>query len=254
MTKANKINYVINLMFFLYFIVLFIERVISLSLTFINKIDIFNNFFSISVYFSIFLSLIGFFIYLAIKCRKNIKALFSLNNDDLSFNELIIAGGILLISGMVHSEYTISIVQFISYGFYILAIVLKVISFQNEVNSKIVLYLSLIYLVSYSMAIPVTYQTFLNYNNLYHVISLISSYLLVGIFTYMTHKLFNNEENLFRYIYIIPAVILDTFLIAFRWKEEINVFVLIFICLSVLLFISGRIIIYIEKNKKYKNN
>lgn len=249
MTKANKINYVINLMFFLYFIVLFIERVISLSLTFINKIDIFNNFFSISVYFSIFLSLIGFLIYLAIKCRKNIKALFSLNNDALSFNDLIIAGGILLISGMVHSEYTISIVQFISYGFYILAIVLKVISFQNEVKNKSILYLSLIYLVSYSMAIPVTYQTFLNYNDLYHVISLITSYLLVGIFTYMTYKLFNKEENLFRYIYIIPAVILDTFLIAFRWKEEINVFVLIFICLSVLLFISGRIILYIKKEK-----
>ncbi|MDD7736303.1 MAG: hypothetical protein PT941_05980 [Bacillales bacterium] len=253
MTKANKINYVINLMFFLYFIVLFIERVISLSLTFINKIDIFKNFFSISVYFSIFLSLIGFFIYLAIKCRKNIKALFSLNNDDLSFNELIIAGEILLISGMVHSEYTISIVQFISYGFYILAVVLKVISFQNEVKNKTILYLSLIYLVCYSMAIPVTYQTFLNYSDLYHVISLIASYLLVGIFTYMTHKLFNNEENLFRYIYILPAVILDTFLIAFRWKEEINVFVLIFICLSFLLFISGRIILYIKK-EKIKNN
>lgn len=60
MTKTNKINYVINLMFFLYFAVLIVERSISLSLTFVNKIDIFNSFFSISVYFSIFLSIIGF--------------------------------------------------------------------------------------------------------------------------------------------------------------------------------------------------
>lgn len=250
MTKTNKINYVINIMFFLYFLVLIVERSISLSLTFINKIDIFNSFFSISVYFSIFLSLIGFLVYLVIKCRKNIKALFSLKNDDLSFNDLIIAGGILLISGMMHSEYTLSILQFIAYGFFIFAIVLKVISIQNEVKNNGILYLSLIYLVFYSMAIPVTYQTFLDYSNIYHVISLIASYSLVGIFTYMTYRLFNNKENLFSYLYIIPAIVLDVFLIAFRWKEKVNVFVLIFISLSVVLFIIGQIITLIKKKIK----
>lgn len=247
MTKTNKLNYVINLMFFLYFAVLIVERSISLSLTFVNKIDIFNSFFSILVYFSIFLSLTGFLVYLVIKCKKNMKALFSLKNDDLSFNDLIIAGGILLISGMMHSEYTLNILQFISYGFFILAIVLKVISIQNKVKNNIILYLSLIYLVSYSMAIPVTYQTFLDYSNIYHVISLIASYSLVGIFTYMTYKLFNNNENLFSYLYIIPAIVLDVFLIAFRWKEKVNVFVLIFISLSVILFIIGQIITLIKK-------
>ena len=250
--KNNKIvNYLINLSFFAYFLTLITERTISISLSFINNVNIFSSFFNGAVYISIFASILGFLVYLILKCRKNIEFLFKPNDENIDFKNLIIASGILLISGMVHSEYTISPLQFVSYGFFIIAIVLRVVQTINDASSKPLTYLSMVYLICYSMTIPVTYSTNLDLADLFHVISLIASYVLVGIFTFMTLEIFNRKSNLFSFFYIIPAIIFDAFIIIFRWSEEINFFVLIFIILSVILFICGRVLAYIE-NKKAK--
>ena len=96
------------------------------------------------------------------------------------------------------------------------------------------------------MAIPVTYSTNLDLADLFHAVSLIASYVLVGIFTFMTLEIFNKKSNLFSFFYIIPAIVFDAFIIIFRWSEEINFFVLIFIVLSVALFICGIVLAYIE--------
>ena len=241
MNKVNKLLYFSNLCFFLYFIILIPERIISVTLSLVNNVDIFHNAFYIFVYLTIILSIVGWMIYLLLRCKKGMLALFNFSND-IPFKDLCIASGILLLSGMVHSEYTASITQFVSYGILIIGILLKVISNHKNSQNKLLLWLSFIYLVAFSMAIPVSYHSHIELHVLFHILEGFTSYLLVGLFTYLLILLFNDNDNLFILWIIIVATILDTALIILRWNEEINYFVLIFISLSLVLFIIGFIV------------
>ena len=157
MKKSKKIlNYLINLSFHLYFLILIVERLISVILSFVNGINIFSGLFSTYTYMFVFVSIGAWLIYLLLKCRESIKAIF-VPNENLPYKDLCIASGIILLSGMVHTEYTISIVQFISYGILILGILLKVI--LNNTANKAMKWLSFAYLVAFSMAIPVMYHS-----------------------------------------------------------------------------------------------
>ena len=237
-SKRTIINYLINLTFFLYFIILLTERMISIIKTFSNGIDVFSNGFLGYVYLLVLISIVGWLVFLLIKCRENIKSLFK-TSDDISFKNMCIASGILLLSGMVHTEYTIPVVQFISYGILIIGILLEVILNHKESNSKVSLWLSFAYLICFSMAIPVMYYSMIEFHVLFHVLEGVASFALVAVFAYLLINIFEGECNLFKLWPIFLAVVLDVPLIILRWNEEINWFVLIFISLSALLFLVG---------------
>lgn len=224
----------------MYFIILLAERLISVIRSFSNGVDIFSNGFHGYVYILVFVSIISWCLYLLLKCRENIKYLFK-PKEEISFNNLCVASGIILLSGMVHTEYTIPVIQFISYGILIVGILLKVILLNKESNNRTLLWLSFVYLVSFSMAIPVMYYSSIKLHILFHVIEGIASFALVGVFTYLLLLIFNGENDLFKLWPICAAIILDVPLIILRWNEEINYFVLIFISLSTLLFVVGYI-------------
>jgi len=155
---------------------------------------------------------------------------------------------------MVHTEYTIPVMQFVAYGILIVGILLKVILNSKNSDNKLLLWLSFTYLVAFSMAIPVMYQSFIELSVLFHVIEAIAAFALVALFTFLLLKIFNEENDLFMILPIAVAVLLDVPLIILRWNEEINMFVLIFISLSVLLFIVGFIIKLITNKRKVKNS
>ena len=251
MKNKSLFLYLINLSFFLYFLILIVERALSITLSLINGVDLFGNLFNIYTYSLVVVSFIGWLVYLLIRCRGNIKALFK-KDDEVSFKDLCIASGILLLSGMVHTEYTIPVIQFISYGILIIGILLKVIINSYESNNKLLLWLSFSYLVAFSMAIPVMYRTNIAQYALFHVLEAIASLSLVGIFTYLMILLFDKTDNLFLPYPLLIMVALDTLLIVLRWQEEINYFVLIFAILSLVLFIFGFVIAF--KNKKQNQN
>ena len=239
MTKKVKIlNYLINLSFFLYFIILLVERTISVAKTFSNGFDIFSNFFFEYVYLLVFFSIAGWLVFLLIKCRDNIEYLFK-PSDEISFRHLCIASGIILLSGMVHTEYTIPVIQFVSYGILIVGILLKVILDHKKSNNKVSLWLSFVYLVCFSMAIPVMYYSMIELHILFHILEGIASFALVAVFTFLLIDIFEGENNLFKPWTICLAIVLDVPLIILRWNEEINWFVLIFISLSTLMFLVG---------------
>ena len=237
-TYMKKINYFINLSFYLYFLVLLGERLGSVIASFVNGVNIFSDAFSIAVYLTVFLSILGWLLYLIFKCRDNTKALFRFD-DNIKYRDICIASGILLLSGMVHTEYTTSVVQFISYGILIIGILLKVIENHKSSDSKVSLWLSFIYLVSFSMAIPVMYRSYIEWHTIFHIIESLAFIVLVGIFTMMLIYIFEGTSNLFNPYSIIPVIVLDVPLIALRWNEEINWFVMIFASLSVLVFVIG---------------
>lgn len=245
----KRLNYIINISFYLYFIILIVERSISVILTFVNGINIFSNAFYGYTYMLVFLSIIGWLIYLIINCRLSIKGLFK-SAEEYDFKNLCIASGILLLSGMVHTEYTIPVIQFISYGILIIGILLKVILNAKANENKAMLWLSFVYLVCFSMAIPVMYQSFIDLHILFHVLEAIASFTLVIVFTYLMILLFNNENNLFKVLPAILVVILDTPLIILRWQEEINWFVLIFLSLTTIMFLVGVIFNFVKNKQK----
>lgn len=236
--KSKTLIYFINLCFFLYFVLLIVERSISVILSLSNNINLYGARFDGYVYTLVFVSIVGFLILLIVKCRPNIKALFK-PNEDLKFGWLCIAGGVLLLSGMVHTHYTISGLQFASYGVWILGILLKVISIHSKNENKALLWLSFAYLVAFSMAIPVMYHSVIESHLFFHVLEAIGSITLVVAFTYLLIRLFNDNGNLFPLWPIILAIVIDVPLIVLRWNEEINFFVLIFTALSTALYIVG---------------
>lgn len=239
--KNNLIPYLINLSFFLYFLILIVERVISVILSLVHKVNLYGDAFNGYTYTLVFVSIIGWLIYLILKCRPAVKALFK-HNDEISYKHLSIASGILLLSGMVHTEYTIPVIQFIAYGILILGILLKVITINKNSNSKLLLWLSFVYLVCMSMAIPVMYRSFIELHVLFHILEVFASILLVAVFTYLLILIFDEKENLFILWTIILILLFDIPLIILRWNEEINYFVLIFMSLSLVMFVIGYIV------------
>lgn len=243
-SKNNKtLTYLINLSFFLYFIILLVERIISVVLSIVNNVNLYSDGFNGYVYTLIFISIIGWLIYTLLFCRDNIKSLFKFN-ENITFHKICIASGILLLSGMVHSEYTIPVIQFISYGILIIGILLEVIMNNKNTNNKLLSWLSFVYLVCLSMAIPVMYHSLIELHVLFHILEAISSFVLVIVFTYLLLLIFNDKNDLFLIVSILLVVLLDTPLIVLRWNEEINFFVLIFEVLSIVVFVIG----FIYKN------
>ena len=234
--KERTFNYLINLSFFLYFLILLVERVVSVSLSIVNHVNLYENVFNGYIYTLIFVSIGGWLIYLLLFCRNNIRGLFHIY-DALSFRHLCIASGIILLSGMVHSEYTFPVIQFISYGILIVGILLKVII--SEVEDKPLLWLSFFFLVSLSMAIPVVYYSFIELSVLFHIIESIASGLLVFVFTYLLLLIFHDQDDLFVFWTAPLMLVLDIPVIILRWNEEINYFVLVFMILTTAIFIAG---------------
>ena len=236
--KSKTVTYFINLCFFLYFVLLIVERSISVILSLSNNINLYGTVFDGYVYTLAFLSIVGFLALLIVKCQPNINALFK-PSEDLRFDWLCIAGGVLLLSGMVHTHYTISGLQFASYGIWILGILLKVVSIHHKAENKVFLWFSFAYLVAFSMAIPVMYQSMIEAHVFFHILEAVGSIGLVVAFTYLLLRLFNDNRDLFPLWPIILAIVIDVPLIVLRWNEEINFFVLIFIVLSTALYIVG---------------
>ena len=109
-------------------------------------------------------------------------------------------------------------------------------------SPKALLLLSFLYLVAFSMAIPVVYPSALSYAPVFEALEGVSAVLLVMVFTRMVIALYEGKEDLFDWPFIVLAVVLDAALIALRFQEEINWFVLIFASLSALLFLAGTIL------------
>ena len=146
---------------------------------------------------------------------------------------------------MVHTEYTIAGVQFASYGALIAAMVLRVVEINRNGGDGFSSWYSLIYCVMFSMAIPVVYKSNIDKAALFHTIESIVSLTLVVVFTYMLNRVFlTKADNL---MYLVPFLIMiigDVLVLALRWKESVNSFVLIFASVSTLMFIIGRIFAY----------
>ena len=237
---------VMNWLIMLYFIILFAERIQSIVRSIRDKdVKLFGSGFNSYVYLAVFLSLAAFLVLLAVGNAAFLQSLFTMDMNvyrSIDYRMLSITAGVILVSGMVHTEHTVPGIQFASYGMLIAALVIRTACVNAQAEDSVLLWMSLIYLILFSMAIPVMYYSEIEKATLFHVIEAVVSLALVAAFTVLMYKvLIGNAVNLFYVIPIVIAVIGDTIIVAMRWKEKVNGFVLIFLIAASVMWIAGRI-------------
>ena len=232
----------ISWLFLLYFVILFAERAQSLVRV-VAEVRLFASGFAILVDVTALLSLFAAVIMLVFRNKRFWLSLFSAAEPDYSV--LTITSGVILISGMVHTEYTIPPVQFAAYGALILAMILRTAELSGRAKSRAPLWYSLAYLTAFSMAIPVMYalnaSDSLAFETAFYVLEAVVMLLLVLSFTVMLRRMFLGQgENLLLWIPFLIMAIGDTAVLWMRWADEINFFVLIFAAVSAVLFLIGK--------------
>ena len=158
---------------------------------------------------------------------------------------------VFLVSGMMHTGYTLAPIQFVAYGFLILSMTISSIRFiTRNPEDKFGYIVSLIYLILFSMAIPVVYTIYEPGTTriLFYLAEFLAVFILIPIFGYSLYKFFINGVISFCLYGIIPMIILDGFIIGLKWVEEINYFLLIFAGLTTLFYMTFGLI-YIVKKK-----
>ena len=227
-----------------YFLILFAERTQSIVRAAKNKVlftDSLHKYMAVLCFVS-FVGTFGLIVARFISSSKFRQA--SMNGDSNLSNYaimqlvlLVAAVGCILLSGMVHTEYTIPGIQFGAYGLLIVAMVLRVIANQNEmVAGKKAL--MLLYVIAFSMAIPVVYASQCRHKTAFHITECIVSFVLVVIFSIMFFALFyGNYKALLNPLFLIIALIGDILVLALRWDETINWFVLVSLGIATLAWI-----------------
>lgn len=254
MTNIVWMNYVINGLIIIYFLILFGERIQSLVRASKNRVlakDGLHRYMTVLC----MVSMIGTVILLFIQTGIRFISVRCFNNNVISSVEdfqrfigiavilLCCAVGCLLLSGMVHTEYTIPGIQFGAYGALIGAMIVRVVLMQSvQAAHSYDCWMALIYIVAFSMAIPVVYPSEIKKKRIFHVIECIVSAVMVIMFTAMLVFLFFEKYAwVFHPGFILFALAGDIVILAMRWKETINWFVLIFLSVSVLMWVAGMI-------------
>lgn len=230
---------------FLFYITLMTERVISLVLTLRDKdYNIFESGFRIYSYAMVLASLCVFLLLLFTLNRPFLMALFSRNPEVQSrvkpkrFSILI---GVILISVMIHTAHTTLWLQFAAYGILIIGMIVANIDNLKGKKTDAVQWISLLYLIAYSMAIPVVYESNMPGPTLFYIVEASASIILIGLFTFMVSKVFSGTAS--NLLYVEPlhiAMFLNIAVLWLRWDEEINYFVLISTAIAIVLWLVGK--------------
>ena len=236
------VKYLTNLFFVLYFVILFGERVQSIIRSYVNKSYI-NDGLTVYMYVLTVVSIVATTVFLLIRQRDMFVGLFTMDeahHNAIDYEMLCIAAGCMLFSGMVHTDYSIPGIQFLSYGSLVAAMALRTSEMAGTGN-RYGMWMSFAYVVAFSMAIPVVYRSNIQHKDLFHVLEIIVSAVTIIAFTMMLREIFTgNGVGIFNFIFIIVAAVGDGIILAMRWKEHVNVFVLVFIVLATVLFAIGK--------------
>lgn len=231
----------------LYFLILTVERVISLASVFTGDFSGYDFLEWYMTGLTIF-AIIGAYFFIFTRCRFNTvhypngKTTTNLAPDDGVFRKLSVAAGILLLGGMVHTKGTIPPIQFAAYGMILVSMAIHTAQCVKEHGGALIRWLSFGYIVAFSMSIPVVYHTAIGLSWLFIPLEIVVSAGMVTLFTVMLRGFYNGDGKYgFPALPFLAALIGDAAVLALRWNEEINVFVLIFICVTTALFLAGKI-------------
>lgn len=229
----------------MYFVILTTERVISLVKCCTGNFKSFELLDYYMVMLTIF-AIFGSYLFAVIRCTDVVK---HREKNGGIFSELSMAAGILLLGGMVHTDGSIPAVQFISYGMILISMAIHTAENVKKSGNADRKWLSFAYIVAYSMAIPVVYHTNIALDYLFIPIECVVSAGMVAMFTIMLTRFYNgNGESNFSMMPFMIALFGDFAVLFLRWDEEVNLFVLIFLCVMTALWFAGNVMC-IKKKK-----
>lgn len=234
-SKSNKFKL---LFLALYFVILTVERVISLVTCFLGDMSRFDwlDYYMMAL---TILAVFGAYIFIVVRFSKKSDSAKSEN----AFGELSIAAGILLLGGMVHTEGSIPPIQFASYGMILVSMAIHTAQNVKREKNADKKWLSFAYIVAFSMSIPVVYHTSIELSYIFIPIEIIVSLGLVLLFTDMLRRFYlGNGESTFSLLPFMVALFGDFAVLVLRWQEYVNTFVLIFICVTTVLWFAGNVL------------
>lgn len=246
--EKKKVASTLKLLFLaLYFLILTVERIISLAVCLsgdVSSLDALDYYMIALTVLAIF----GAYIFAVVKFTDLARRHNDPEDEEKEpkgslFGNLAIAAGILLLGGMVHTDGSIPVMQFISYGMILISMAIYTIENVKLSKNADKKWLSFAYTVAYSMSIPVVYHTNIELAFLFIPIEIVVSAGMVILFTIMLKHFYDgNGESEFSLLPFLTALFGDFLVLALRWHEEVNVFVLIFICVTAVLWFAGSLL------------
>jgi len=228
-----------------YVLFLVIERILALILS-VNTASstlalTSGNWFAITTYTVTAISVVAGLAFLAKPIIALCKVLFKRDElFDFTNNSrwLIIGSMVLLFSGMMHTGYTLSALQFTAYGFLILSIIFRGVQSIFEGKNKFAVIVSLVFLVSFSMAIPVCYYSTqaAPLGPLFFVSEFAAVLVLIPGFGYMLEKFFKEGVHDFDICMTLAMMVLSGLTVGLKWAEEVNWFLFIFVVLTTVIY------------------
>lgn len=224
-----------------YFVILLIERIVSIIVS-IGGGDfplVNRGWYSIFSFVFATVSVVVGIIFLAKPFTHLIKHIFN-KVDDYSISEdmkgLIIAETSLLFSGMVQVSYNgIAFLQFVAYAGLILAIIAKCIDVVYKGMDKFEAIISAIYVSIFAFCLPVIH-TYAFTNStvevLFYVSEILAVVVIVPMWGYMLKKYFDEGKSHFPLWELLVIEILCGLVVGFGWIVSPNIFSVIFMVLT----------------------
>ena len=255
MNNKNKLLSKLKLFFLiLYFIVLFIERFFAVILSFHYGGEyalVSGNVFNYIAYGITAVSLIAGLVLMIRVLPKMFASVFTLKEYNWTSNlkSVVIAAMAILFGGMMHTGFTVAPIQFVAYGFLIASMVVRTVEYCLQVKagvvsdgkgSKFASIVSVIYLTLLAMAVPVSYISFqaMPMRAIFFAVEFTAVFVLVPVFGMLLLKFYETGITSFSFVYPLVMLVLSGLTVALKWREEINWFVLIFVVLTMVFYLS----------------
>ena len=241
--KVDMRIYMADLLLLLYFILLFCERAAAVICGFVADGYVFTasaDWLQWYVHLATLASLIGFVIVGCVPVAKLVRGVFDMSKSahPAEYCRASVAAGILLVGGMIHTNLTILPLQFAAYGCLLVSMLLVALYASRRPRydtPPVRTALSFIYILCFSMAIPVVY------GRAFAPLEIAVSLVLVALFTYMLKAYYASGGRVTLGCVIpIITVACDAVIIALGWKTWINMFLLVFAGLTLLAWIVAR--------------
>ncbi len=247
--------------FILYFLILFAERLLAVILSPAVGGEyalVSGNVFNYIAYAVTALSVVAGLVLMIRVLPKMFVSVFTRKAYDFDANRksVILAATVILFGGMMHTGFTIAPIQFVSYGFLIAAMVVRTIEccregkrlaaekdeltagkFRLRSYASVV---SVIYLTLFAMAVPVSYISFqeMPLRAVFFAVEFTTVFVLVPVFGLLMLRFFESGVTSFSFVYPVIILLFSGATVALKWREEINWFVLIFLILTLVFYLS----------------
>ena len=232
----------------LYFIILFVERLLAVIISIKSGGEyalISGNIFNYFAYGVTAVSLLAGTVLIIRVIPGMFISIFTTREYAFSENykRIVIAAMAILFGGMMHTGFTLAPMQFVAYGFLIASMVVRTIECCRENGASDVRFasiVSVIYLTLLAMAVPVSYISHQSMPVLavFYVVEFCAVIVLVPVFGKLLLIFYDKGVTSFSFIYPIILLLLSGLTVALKWTEEINWFVLIFLVMTEVFYLS----------------